>query len=113
MPSATYRTFRDAILREQQVTCTYNGHARELCPHIIGHKDGAEMVLAFQFGGGTGSHLPPGGEWRCFKLREIHDAKARDGVWHTGPSHQNDQSCVDVVDLDVNIHVRRPGRGRP
>ena len=110
MPSATYRIFRDAILREQQVICTYNGYPRELCPHIIGHKDGEETVLAYQFGGKTSSHLPPGGQWRCFKLSDIRNAEARDGAWHTGPSHQSFQSCVDVIDLDVNIHVRKPPR---
>jgi hypothetical protein len=36
MPSPTYTLFRNAILAEQQVTCTYDGRARELCPHIIG-----------------------------------------------------------------------------
>ncbi len=46
MPSATYILFRNAILTEQQVLCTYDGRPRELCPHIIGtNKDGEEAVL--------------------------------------------------------------------
>lgn len=36
MPSPTYAVFRNAILTEQQVTCTYQGRRRVLCPHIIG-----------------------------------------------------------------------------
>ena len=46
MPSPTYTLFRAAIRAEQQVTCTYDGRFRELCPHIIGtNKDGEEAVL--------------------------------------------------------------------
>jgi hypothetical protein len=49
MPSPTYILFRKAILAEQQVTCTYDGRSRELCPHIVGtNKDGEEAVLAWQ-----------------------------------------------------------------
>ena len=43
MLSATYNLFRNAILGEQQVICTYEGRYRELCPHIIGtNKRGEE-----------------------------------------------------------------------
>jgi len=52
MPSPTYTIFRNAILAEQQVTCSYEGRARELSPHIIGtNKNGEEVVLAWQFAG--------------------------------------------------------------
>ena len=48
MPSATYALFRDAILAEQQVVCSYDGRLRELCPHIIGvSRRGEEVVLAW------------------------------------------------------------------
>jgi hypothetical protein len=36
MRSATYHLFRNAILAEKQVVCSYEGRHRELCPHIIG-----------------------------------------------------------------------------
>src|SRR3977135_4596955 len=46
MPSATYHLFRNAILAEKQVVCSYEGRHRELCPHIIGtNKNGEEVVL--------------------------------------------------------------------
>ena len=51
MPSATYRVIRAAIENEQQITCRYGDHDRELCPHIIGWTDGEEKLLAWQFGG--------------------------------------------------------------
>jgi hypothetical protein len=62
MPSTTYALFRDAILREKQVVCTYEHRTRELCPHIIGtNKNGEEVVLAWQFAVERGGSLP---QWR-------------------------------------------------
>lgn len=107
MPSETYQLFRSAILNEKQVTCFYQGYYRELCPFIIGHKRGAERVLAFQFGGQSSSGLAIGGDWKCLDLAEVEDAELRDGPWHEGISHRKEQSCVDEVDLDINIHVRK------
>ena len=46
MPSATYNLFRNAILAEQQVVCSYDGRTRELCPHIIGTSKSGEEVSA-------------------------------------------------------------------
>jgi hypothetical protein len=107
MPSTTYKVFRDAILAQQQVTCIYQGHRRELCPVIIGHdKDGVEALLAWQFGGKTSSgRLTSEGAWKCLKLTSVQNPVARHGPWHEGRSHQSTQSCVAVVDLDINIHV--------
>lgn len=107
MPSEIYQLFREAILHEKQVTCRYLGFYRELCPLIIGHKQGAERVLAFQFGGESKSRLPRGGNWKCFDLSKVEDARLRDGPWHEGGSHKTEQQCVDEVDLDINIHVRK------
>jgi hypothetical protein len=105
MPSATYTLFRNAILAEQQVICTYDGRDRELCPHIIGtNKDGEEVVLAWQFGGQSSGRLP---QWRCLKLANVRNARARNGLWHAGGSHKSTQQCVTNIDLDINIHVRK------
>jgi hypothetical protein len=107
MPSATYQLFREAILGEKQVTCTYQGHYRELCPLIIGHKRGEERVLAFQFSGQSSSGLPPGGNWKCLYLAQVEDAEMRDGPWYEGSRHRKEQTCVEEIDLDINIHVRK------
>jgi hypothetical protein len=105
MPSATYTLFRNAILAEQQVVCSYDGRTRELCPHIIGtNKRGEEVVLAWQFAGGSSGKLPQG---RCLKLANVQNARARDGRWHEGGSHKTAQVCVSKIDLDINIHVRK------
>jgi hypothetical protein len=105
MPSATYTLFRNAILAEQQVTCTYDGRYRELCPHIIGtNRSGAETVLAWQFAGDSSGPLP---QWRCLRLANVRNAHARNGQWHAGASHKTTQQCVARIDLDINIHVRK------
>ena len=106
MASPAYTLIRQAILAERQITCRYNGHYRELCPHILGHTNGREKLLAFQFGGASSKPLPPGGEWRCLLVAEMRNVAARDGAWHAGGSHRREQSCVCEVDLDINIHVR-------
>jgi hypothetical protein len=107
MTSATYRLFRKAILEEKQVACDYQGYYRELCPHIIGHTDGEEKVLAFQFAGETSTTLPPDGEWRCLYLSKVSNVVLRKGPWHAGSEHRRSQTCVEAIDLDINIHVRK------
>jgi hypothetical protein len=105
MPSSTYTLFRNAILAEQQVVCIYDGRPRELCPHIIGtNKDGEEAVLAWQFGGESSGKLP---QWRCLKIANVSDARARNGRWHEGGSHKRTQRCVTKIDHDINVHVRK------
>ena len=105
MPSATYHLFRNAILGEQQVICSYEGRHRESCPHIIGtNKRGEEVVLAWQFAGESSGKLP---QWRCLILANVKNARARKGRWHEGGSHRSAQTCVSEIDLDINIHVRK------
>jgi hypothetical protein len=105
MPSSAYTIFRNAILAEQQVICIYDGRRRELCPHIIGsNKAGEEVVLAWQFAGESSGPLP---QWRCLRLANVRNARARNGRWHEGGSHRKEQTCVTDIDLDINIHVRK------
>jgi hypothetical protein len=105
MPSATYDLFRNAILAEQQVICSYDGRTRELCPHIVGtNKRGEEVVLAWQFAGESSGPLP---QWRCLRLASVRNTRVRDGRWYEGSSHKTEQVCVSKVDLDINIHVRK------
>jgi hypothetical protein len=102
--STTYALVRNAILREQQVVCSYEGRHRQLCPHIIGtNKAGEEVVLAWQFAGESSGKLP---QWRCLRLTHVRDAQVRDGRWYEGESHKATQRCVTGIDLDINVHVR-------
>jgi len=102
MPSAAYKLFAKAMAERKQILCSYDGYRRQLCPIVLGHRGGKEVALAFQFAGESTTRLPPGGGWRCLELARVTDAKMRDGPWHAGASHRQPQSCVEIVDLDVN-----------
>jgi predicted DNA-binding transcriptional regulator YafY len=100
--SPTYDLFDQAINDRKQVFCTYDGYPREICPIILGHTNGQEVALAYQFAGESKSGLPPEGQWKCFRLSKVNDVQLRDGPWHDGDGHTKHQNCVKVVDLDVN-----------
>ncbi|MBC8019905.1 MAG: PIN domain-containing protein [Methyloceanibacter sp.] len=109
--SEAFRKFHRAILERQQITCMYSGQRREICPHILGHKDGAEAALVFQFGGKSSRGLPRKGEWRCLRLSHVEDVEMREGAWHSGGDHRKTQRCVDEIFIDVNTSVpNQPGR---
>ena len=102
---STYDIVRGAILNKQQVIATYDGHHREMCPHVIGHKNGKEQALFYQFGG-TGSSGPiqfdgSPANWRCIPIDGLTNVSVRDGEWHTAQSHSKRQTCVDSVDVEV------------
>jgi len=101
--SGAYSIVRQAILGRHQIVATYRGHRREMCPHVIGTKDGREQALFFQFAGASDSGLPPGGEWRCIPLDGLVDVVSRSGRWHTGHHNTRPQTCVDLVDVQVEL----------
>jgi len=92
---------RQAIIAKQQVVAMFAGHPREMCPHVIGTKNGRRQALFFQFGGSGTSGLPPGGEWRCMPIDGLSHVSARNGQWYSGASQTRPQSCVDAVDVEV------------
>jgi hypothetical protein len=111
MPSSNYRLFEQAMRMRKQIVCMYDGYRRELCPIILGHSQGEEKALSFQFDGHSKSGLPRGGEWRCLRLAKVSAVQLRDGPWLSGSSHTQPQGCVELVDLDVNpLSPYRPKR---
>jgi hypothetical protein len=103
MASATFELFRQAIAAKKQVACTYQNRPRNLCPHILGYKDGEEKSLTFQFGGDSSEGLPPEGDWRCVFIDQVRNATLRDGPWHTGEVKGNrSQTCVDEIVIEVS-----------
>jgi DNA-binding transcriptional regulator YiaG len=98
-PSPSYLLFAQAIVERKQILCGYKGYRRELCPIILGHYQGQERALTYQFGGQSESGLP---DWKCLSLAKVSDVQLRDGPWYAGDSHTQRQGCVEVVDLDVN-----------
>ena len=102
VPSPTYNLFERAMRQRKQILCVYDGYPRELCPILLGHSRGQEVALTYQFAGQSSGRLPPGGQWKCLRLSKARDVQLRDGPWHTGYRHMQRQSCVEMVDLDVN-----------
>jgi uncharacterized protein len=109
--SATFSLFHQAILNRQQITCRYKSEYREFCPHILGHKGDKEVAQVYQFGGGSSRGLPPEGQFRCVYLKDIQDAKTRDGQWFGGDKHKQKQRCVDRIYIHIDLAVpNQPGR---
>ena len=106
MPTNTYDTIRAAIVAKQQVVATYNGFTREMSPHAIGRKNGAEQALFFQFGGdsskGPITHDDKN-NWRCLTLSSLRDVEVRDGEFHTFDNHSRQSTCLDSIDLQVTF----------
>ena len=105
MSSANYATIRTAILNKQQVVATYQGHVREMCPHVIGTKGGREQALFYQFGGtsSSGSIIPKSPKnWRCIPIDGLSNITVRSGTWHSGGNHSQAQTCVDDIDVEFS-----------
>jgi hypothetical protein len=99
--SDNYSVVRQAILDKAQISATYRGHRREMCPHVIGIKDGRRQVLFFQFAGSSSSGLPPCGGWRCIPIEGMSDVVSQPGTWHGEGDPTQPQTCVDLVDVEV------------
>ncbi len=105
MPSSNYELIRQAIIAKKQVIAVYQGHEREMCPHVIGLKDDKEQALFCQFGGCSGSAgaiTPDSRLWRCLFIDELSDVSIRQGQWYTIDTHTQRQNCVDVVDVEMD-----------
>ncbi len=102
MPSANYDLFLRAMREKRPIHCRFDGFSREICPIVLGHTDGRETALAFQFAGETSKGPLQKPQWRCFELARVTDARLHDGSWRAGDSHRSAQSCVREVDYDVN-----------
>jgi hypothetical protein len=104
MPSRNYAIIRQAIIDKQQITATYHGLRREMCPHVIGTTDGREHALFYQFGGHSSRGLSFDGSpdnWRCMFVDELFHVTARPGRWHSAPEHTRHNNCVQAVDKVV------------
>ena len=104
MTSDTYEVVRQAITEKKQVVAEYNEHVREMCPHVIGTKNGREQALFYQFGGTSSSGtIIPGSKdnWRCIPVEGLRIIEVRDGEWHSSSDHTKPQTCVGEVDVEV------------
>ena len=100
--SSVYNSLYVAVSNRQAVKVYYKGYYRYVCPHTLGLKNGREKVLTYQFGGGSSSGLPPGGEWRCMFVADMTSVEILDvNEWHSGGRHTQPQTCVDAVDIET------------
>ena len=103
MPSAPYELFLRAMREKKQIICVYQGHRRDVCPVLLGRTGLEEKSLAFQFGGDTSNGpIRPPGDWKCLKLKDVRDVVLRDGPWRSGDKHSTGQTCMKMVEYDVN-----------
>ena len=96
-----YSLLADAVRRREQVVATYNGRRRAFCPHALGSRRGQHRVLAYQFAGDPGQSRAEG--WRCMDVDKLQDVETRPGPWHSAPNIYNPQTCMDTVELVVQI----------
>lgn len=113
MPSRTYEIFAEAMAVHRPIACIYQRRPRAICPVVLGHSDGEEKALTWQFAG-YGSKGVVHGQWKCLILAEVENAEIVEGPWRTGKQHKKAQSCVRDVDFDVNPDSPyRPKRSLP
>ncbi|MFW5498934.1 MULTISPECIES: hypothetical protein [unclassified Maridesulfovibrio] len=103
----TFELLAEAIQNKKQVHALYKGHKRELCPHVLGEKNGITKCLFYQFGGESSSRpIVPGStqNWRCLNIELLDDVEIIDGDWFTADNHSRTQTCVgevlEIVDYD-------------
>ena len=101
-----YTLIRNAIIYQQNVSATYNGYYREMCPHVIGSKNGRRQALFYQYGGQSSSgRITPGAlnNWRCIPVDDLQNVTIIEGQWHTASNHSTPSTCVDIIDVEVSF----------
>jgi hypothetical protein len=102
----SYDSIRLAIEERKGISGYYNGQFRMMCPHVLGLKNGVRHALFYQFGGQSNSRpIQPDGSpenWRCIDISMLTDVEiiAID-KWHTASDHSRRQTCVDIVEVEV------------
>ena len=96
-----YDQLRRAVADKRAIRCVFKGRLCDVCPHVVGHKNGQEMVLAFQYAGYSSTGLLPAGEWICMLVSDISEVVDMGGTWRTGTSRSRPQTCIETIDLEV------------
>lgn len=105
---ALYDLIAGAILTRRQVLCTHRGARREVCPIMLGRKNGNPCVLTWQFAGTNEQGEPVQGGWNCLALDDVSDVRLHDGPWYAGDSALRLQGWLDEVDLKADSADRPP-----
>ena len=100
----TQQILEIAIQEKKQVSATYKGLRREMCPHALGFKKGKLHCLFYQFGGDSSSGIiVPGSpnNWRCIDVTGLSDVVTQIGPWHTANNHSRGNHCIDTLLIEV------------
>jgi len=103
---SVYEMVKQAIINKQHIHADYDGHHREMCPHVLGRKDGRAQALFYQFGGTSSAGLGPDGDpgnWRCIPIEGLKNVSVHNGPWHTAMNHSRKQTCVRSIDVEVTF----------
>jgi hypothetical protein len=98
---------REAIRSKNIIVASYHGYIREMCPHVIGKKNGRTQALLYQFAGESSSGLQPDGSpanWRCLRVDDLSEVSIKKslGVWHTASNYSSAaQKCVCEIEAMV------------
>ncbi len=105
MSSPNYQMLRNAILNRQNISADYKNYHRIMTPHALGHKDGREKCLLYQFAGESSSAtvFPENSpaNWRCVFIDELTNVTVSGGPPITCRTHTKKQTCVDAVDVEL------------
>jgi len=105
MSSPVYQILREAIINKQNIQADYKNYPRIMTPHVLGHKDGKEQCLLYQFDGQSSSAtcFPENSpeNWRCVFVNELKNISVIGGEIHTCTKHTQRQTCVDRVDVEL------------
>ena len=99
-----YELIARAIRNREQVIAEYDGHHREMTPHILATVDGVRRCLFYQFAGQSGRPLAPAGSplnWRWMRVDRLAGLHTRPGEWHAAPEHTRPRRCLRDVDLQA------------
>jgi hypothetical protein len=101
MPSANFLLIQQAIETKSQIHADYQGHHREMSPHMLGYKNGyEEQALFVQFGGQSskGAITPQTKEWRCMSVADLRNVRIVEGVFYDATDkNRRPTSCVDRI----------------
>jgi phosphoglycerate dehydrogenase-like enzyme len=103
--STTYETLRLALTHKEHVIAYYGSHLREICPHIIGEKNGRGYALFYQFAGTSDVELGPTGSpnnWVCAPIDALSNVWTRTGPWHSAPKDTQPTECFDRINAEVD-----------
>jgi phosphoglycerate dehydrogenase-like enzyme len=121
LPTSTYEAVQQAIINKDQVIASYNGQRMELCPHIIGTKNGRERALFYMFSDSIAANpyasaapKPDNAQttsgmgasddadnWICIFIDSLTLVWTRRGPWHSAPTKSRPRDCIDEIDVEV------------